>query len=94
MFDRLIIKSLQVWKDLPARKPLVLRGARQVGKTVAVRMFGESYDLFSELNLEIPENAALFQRGLKAREILQAIKLKQRVSVSEIGSWLLFLDEI
>ncbi len=94
MFDRLIIKSLQAWKDSPVRKPLVLRGARQVGKTVAVRMFGESYDLFSELNLEIPENAALFQQGLKPREILQAIRLKQRVPASETGSWLLFLDEI
>ncbi|MCK5914666.1 MAG: AAA family ATPase, partial [Deltaproteobacteria bacterium] len=94
MFDRLIIKSLHAWKESSARKPLVLRGARQVGKTVAVRMFGESYDLFSELNLEIPENAALFQQGLKPCEILQTIRLKQRVPVSETGTWLLFLDEI
>jgi predicted AAA+ superfamily ATPase len=57
-------------------------------------MFGESYDLFSELNLEIPENAALFRQGLKPREILQAIQLKQRVSSADSGSWLLFLDEI
>jgi predicted AAA+ superfamily ATPase len=94
MFKRLIMGSLRAWRDSSARKPLVLRGARQVGKTVAVRMFGESYDLFSELNLEIPENAALFRQGLKPREILQAIQLKQRVSSADSGSWLLFLDEI
>ncbi len=94
MFYRLIYRSLLEWQRSPVRKPLVLRGARQVGKTVAVRMFGESYDLFSELNLEIPENAALFRQGLKPCEILQAIRLKQRVSASDTGTWLLFLDEI
>jgi len=94
MLDRLINKNLLEWKKSPARKPLVLRGARQVGKTVAVRMFGESYDSFSELNMEIPENTALFKKGLKPREILQAIKLKQRIPVAETDSWLLFLDEI
>lgn len=94
MLNRLIIKNLQEWRESPVRKPLVLRGARQVGKTVAVRMFGESYALFSELNLERPENAALFEQGLEPREILQAIRLKQGVSAAEAGSWLLFLDEI
>ena len=94
MFYRLIKKSLQEWRESPVRKPLVLRGARQVGKTIAVRMFSESYDLFSELNLEIAENAALFRQGLRPREILQAIRLKQRVPASDTGSWLLFLDEI
>lgn len=76
------------------RKPLVLRGARQVGKTIAVRMFSESYDLFSELNLELPENAALFEQGLSSSEILQAIRLKQNIPASDTGGWLLFLDEI
>ena len=94
MFDRLITRNLQDWRESPVRKPLVLRGARQVGKTVAVRMFGESYGLFSELNLEIPENAKLFEQGLKPHEILQAIRLKQQVSASTKGPWLLFLDEI
>ena len=94
MFERLISISLREWKDSPVRKPLVLRGARQVGKTVAVRMFGESYRFFSELNLEVSEDAALFRQGLKPHEILQAIRLKQRIPVSDAGSWLLFLDEI
>jgi len=94
MFYRLINENLQMWRKSPVRKPLVLRGARQVGKTIAVRMFSESYDLFSELNLEVAENAALFQQGLRPHEILQAIRLKQCVPASETGTWLLFLDEI
>lgn len=93
MFKRLILQSLERWKKSPVRKPLVLRGARQVGKTVAVRMFGQSYDMFSELNLELHENAELFRQGLSPQEILQAIKLKQRLP-AQTGTWLVFLDEI
>ena len=94
MFERLINKSLQEWRESPSRKPLVLRGARQVGKTVAIRMFGKSYDIFSELNLESPENRALFERNLSVHEILLAIQLKHNISLPKSGKWLLFLDEI
>lgn len=94
MFKRLINRRLLAWKESPVRKPLVLRGARQVGKTVAVRMFGASYEHFTELNLEIPGNAALFEQGLGPREVLQAIRLKYAIPASDTGQWLLFLDEI
>ena len=94
MFKRRIINDLMEWRLSPVRKPLVLRGARQVGKTVAVRMFGESYELFSELNLEKAEDAALFRQGLKPKDILQAIRLRQRTPAVDSGKWLLFLDEI
>ena len=94
MFRRLIINDLTEWRHSPVRKPLVLRGARQVGKTVSIRMFGESYELFSELNLEKTEDAALFRQGLKPQEILQAIRLRQRALAVDPGKWLLFLDEI
>lgn len=93
MFNRLIVNNLLEWKDSAYRKPLVLRGARQVGKTVAVRMFGEHYKYFSELNLEKSDDAALFKRNLKPREIIQAVRLRDGVPADE-KSWLLFLDEI
>lgn len=93
MFNRLIINELIKWKESPSRKPLVLRGARQVGKTVAARMLGARYDFFSELNLEIPDQAVLFQKGLRPSEIIQALRLKQNIPAGT-GSWLLFLDEI
>lgn len=93
MFKRLIIKDLQEWKDSASRKPLVLRGARQVGKTVAIRLFGAHYKSFSELNLEEPNDAALFKRNLSPREIVQAVRLRDGIPMGE-ESWLLFLDEI
>ena len=93
MFNRLIINDLIRWKSSALRKPLVLRGARQVGKTVVARMLGETYDYFSELNLERPEQAAFFKRGLTPAEIIQAVKLDQGIP-ADAPSWLLFLDEI
>ncbi|PIS28424.1 hypothetical protein COT42_08115 [Candidatus Saganbacteria bacterium CG08_land_8_20_14_0_20_45_16] len=43
MFNRRIIKYLEKWKDFPGRKPLILRGARQVGKTVGVKLFAQKH---------------------------------------------------
>ena len=93
MYNRLVIKELHKWRSSFSRKPLVLRGARQVGKTVAIRMFGDKYDCFTELNLERKDDALLFTRGLKPKEIIQAIKLRERIPAG-VNSWLLFLDEI
>lgn len=45
-FKRNIIKELEFWKKSRYRKPLILRGARQVGKTTAINKFGESFDNF------------------------------------------------
>ncbi len=93
MIKRLIINDLTKWKTSPQRRPLVLRGARQVGKTVIARLFGEQYDHFSELNMERTDDAQLFKRGLSATELIQAIKLKLGVP-ADTSSWLLFIDEI
>lgn len=49
---RLIDQELKKWKESPFRKSLILRGARQVGKTFAVRELGKSYPDFYEVNLE------------------------------------------
>ncbi len=75
------------------RRPLVLRGARQVGKTVVARMFGAKYDYFTELNMERADHAQFFKRGLSAYEIIQAVKLKYGIP-ADGKSWLLFIDEI
>jgi len=93
MFNRAILRRLQDWKASPSPKPLVLRGARQVGKTTAVQIFSSSFDRFIALNLEKPEEARLFSRGLPARDLMQAILL-QKGMPSLQGRTLLFLDEI
>ena len=52
MFYREITAQLQNWKTSTTRKPLILRGARQVGKTTIVNEFGKSYENYLYLNLE------------------------------------------
>ena len=52
MYKREIVKQLNIWRNKTHRKPLVLRGARQVGKTTLVKEFGKAFDVFVYLNLE------------------------------------------
>ena len=60
--DRTALAYLRAWKDKPSRKPLVLRGARQVGKSYLVRMLAaEVFDNLIEINLETdPDAPSLF----------------------------------
>ena len=46
------LNYLRKWKDRSRRKPLILRGARQVGKTEIVRQLGKEFDLFIEFNFD------------------------------------------
>ncbi len=50
--NRIIDKWLEEWASRKSRKPLLLRGARQVGKSSAVRHLGEKFENFVEINLE------------------------------------------
>lgn len=52
MFNRTIIKEIENWANKNQRKPLILRGARQVGKTIAVELFSKQFDQYIYLNLE------------------------------------------
>ena len=93
MFEREIEKRLAEWAGQSNRKPLLLRGARQVGKTVAVRRFAERFDCFIELNLEQSADREPFGHGLEVEDIFQAIVLRKHAHPVE-GRTLLFLDEI
>lgn len=93
MFSRSIISELETWKRKENRKPLIIRGARQVGKTTAIELFAKSYPHFIKLDLERKEDAGLFRDELAFEDILQAIllaKKKRRIP----GETLLFIDEI
>lgn len=50
--NRNIDRCLEEWKQDPDRKPLLIRGARQVGKSCAVRHFGETFEYYLEVNFE------------------------------------------
>ncbi|MFC1595912.1 ATP-binding protein [Candidatus Margulisiibacteriota bacterium] len=93
MFDRNITKYLISWKERPARKPLIIRGARQVGKTVAVELFAEEFQSFVSLNLDRNDHLQLFHNTNNVQELIQAIQLKTNIRIIP-GSTLLFIDEI
>jgi predicted AAA+ superfamily ATPase len=84
---------LEGWKRKEKRKPLVLCGARQVGKTTVVRKFGTSYKQYIELNLEKKEDARLFHEISNVHELAEAIFLIHKKRISEQDT-LLFIDEI
>ena len=92
MIQRRAIEYLLKWKESSDRKPLVLRGARQVGKTTLVKEFANNYDVFLHLNLEKTEDCNLFEQYNDVHELIKAVFLqKSRVNK---GSVLLFIDEI
>ncbi len=91
---RLIDQELKKWKDSPGRKSLILRGARQVGKTFSVRQLGKSYPDFYEINLERrPELHAIFEQNLDPVRILRDLTVDRGVAIHP-GQTLLFFDEI
>jgi predicted AAA+ superfamily ATPase len=91
---RLAEKELIAWKDRGGRKPLIVRGARQVGKTYLVEAFGKScFPSVLTVNLEQKEELhPLFSR-MEARHIVQELSLYFNQPVMP-GHTLLFLDEI
>ena len=58
------VHKMESWMQSEGRKPLILRGARQTGKTTLVRDFGQKFDSFIELNLEKKADSDLFEREL------------------------------
>ena len=89
-----IDKTLAEWKNEVGRKPILLRGVRQCGKTSAVRALAESFDSYVEINLEKqPALCALFDGDIDINKILSQIELRYGKPVSA-GKTLLFIDEI
>ena len=94
MLERDILIQLAQWKVDPLRMPLILRGARQVGKSWVVQKFAESFEYFVEINFDINADAhQLFEESQNFENFLQRLKLFAGVPV-EAGKTLLFLDEI
>lgn len=92
-FNRNADDLLAAWSVRTRRKPLILRGARQTGKTTAVRRLGEHAPLFLELNLERREDLVLIRTCHSAEELLE--RLQQKHNLTELPpDTLLFLDEV
>lgn len=93
MFQRLALKALRQWAEKEGRKPLVLRGARQVGKTTLVKIFAEEFDVFIYLSLEEKVNADLFTMDVSFEDLLAGIYVKAGIKM-ENQRTLIFIDEI
>ena len=93
MFKRNVINQLEKWANSTNRKPLVLRGARQVGKTSVVRQFARQYDTFLSLNLDKEEHCKLFEPGHSFSDLLMAIYLVNGQTRNNSRT-LLFIDEV
>ncbi len=94
MIDRLLMTDLQLWSEKDNRKPLVLRGARQVGKTTLVDEFSKRYDVYIKLNLEQSADAYIFSKSDNVREIYQYLCVQKHVVIDTTKRTLLFIDEI
>jgi len=91
---RLIDWHLLRWKGDSRRKPLLLRGARQVGKTFAVRQLGKTFESTVEINFElVPKARDLFEQDLKPERIVWELELLTHKKIIP-GKTLLFLDEV
>ena len=91
---RLIDYDLKQWVTSARRKPLLLRGARQVGKTHAVRELGKIFDNFVEINFEFAKDAHVyFEDELDPQKIIDSLSLLKEQPIVP-GKTLLFFDEI
>lgn len=92
--ERQIDKELKEWAHSDDRKPLLIRGARQVGKTSSVRHLGESFKNYVEIDLnEHTELHSLFSKVLTPQEICRQISYMVNMPIVA-GQTLLFIDEI
>ena len=85
---------LASWKNNPTRKPLIIRGARQVGKTTLIKEFAKSYKYSIFLNLEKLSDLAWFNKHSEVKTIVESLFLSQSISITSIADTLLFIDEI
>lgn len=93
MFQRDVMTELQRWAKKRNRKPLVLRGARQVGKTSVINEFGREFDNYLYVNLEDKNIYELFNCATDVKELLIDLFTAKGMVQNE-GCTLLFIDEI
>lgn len=94
MFKRTAIRYLRQWADRDDRKPLVLRGARQVGKTTLVNLFAKDFDTYIYLNLEEKDTARLFSADYSFGDLLSGIFFMANKPDDTTKRTLIFIDEI
>ena len=93
--ERLILSKLEKWKESPYRKPLILKGVRQVGKTWILKEFGKRYyENIAYFNFdEDPEYKQFFQTTKDVERILQNLMMLSGQKVVPEKTLIIF-DEV
>lgn len=92
--DRNFEKYLIEWKIEANRKPLIVRGARQIGKSYTINKFGrENFSNLVEINFELQPHLKSLFSNLNPEEIIKKLQITLNTNITP-GSSLLFLDEI
>lgn len=94
MFNRLIFKELEIWAAKSNRKPLVIRGARQVGKTTVVNQFASQFEQYIYLNLELTNDRQPFEQFSNIETLVQTLFFIKNLRLTKKNSTLIFIDEI
>lgn len=95
MLKRKVDLYLKEWKRNANRKPLIISGARQIGKTTSIREFGKTYKSFIEINfITMPQFKKIFQNGYKVEEVIKEISLLDPTFKFIENNTLILFDEI
>ena len=93
-FKRNIDIKLINWKNTSDRKPLLLRGARQVGKSSTVKELAKHFETFIEVNFDSHKEVhAFFDGNIIPKDICESLEIFYKTSIT-VGSTLIFFDEI
>lgn len=92
--ERSILDALKQWKSSSRRKPLILNGARQVGKTWILKHFGATYyDNVAYLNCDHEPMAANLFEDYDTNRIIRMLEVLTRTQITA-GKTLIILDEL
>ena len=89
------IKELEMWKSSSHRKPLIIRGARQVGKTWLMQEFGKkNYEKVAYINFDGNERMErLFQGDFNIERLIEGLKIETGVNIEKENTLLIFDEE-
>ena len=93
--ERILLNELKQWKNSPSRKPLIIQGARQVGKTWLMKSFGKTtFEQVIYLNFESSERLKnLFVADFNIQRILSVIEIETNQKI-DVANCLLIFDEV
>ncbi|MEM7370331.1 MAG: AAA family ATPase [Bacteroidota bacterium] len=94
LIQRSLSTFLHHWKQSRTNLPLILRGARQVGKTTLINEFGKSYEQYLYFNLEKERDSQLFEASHDIDTLIQLLFLSRQLQHNPELNTLIFIDEV